>query len=460
MLGPAGRDSMLDVQSIRGVLESVGLLFLSYSSSFLSKQRYKIFLVGFLLPMIPWYLYLALKQLFPSGRRVSFFFLISVCGVMLGVMILVIVQSVMGGFGMTYREKIVATNGHLRIETGEVIFGYSELLNSITANPAVRAAAPYAQGVIMLQHDNRPAFPILRGIDIELEPEVIPINEFIIIGGLDGLDDDSVLLSNGLAASIGATLGSEIEIYTPLMLEKIKQDEILLPRELSVAGIYETGWNDFDSNTMVGTLRLMQELYNLRGGILGITVRLKPGYDEEQVAREMSSQFPPPNRVLTWLDMYEDLLWILRLEKNMMFFLLIFIVIVAAFVIAIAQLLTVLRKTREIGLLAALGGKPRQLMACFCFQGFFIGVLGTALGILVALVALYFRNDIIYGFSKLTGSEEVLLRFYQFARLPVHYTSGDFIVISVSALLLTTLAGLIPAWRAARMKPAEALRSE
>ena len=460
MLGPAGRDSMLDVQSIRGVLESVGLLFLFYSSSFLSKQRYKIFLVGFLLPMIPWYLYLALKQLFPSGRRVSFFFLISVCGVMLGVMILVIVQSVMGGFGMTYREKIVATNGHLRIETGEVIFGYSELLNSITANPAVRAAAPYAQGVIMLQHDNRPAFPILRGIDIELEPEVIPINEFIIIGGLDGLDDDSVLLSNALAASIGATLGSEIEIYTPLMLEKIKQDEILLPRELSVAGIYETGWNDFDSNTMVGTLRLMQELYNLRGGILGITVRLKPGYDEEQVAREMSSQFPPPNRVLTWLDMYEDLLWILRLEKNMMFFLLIFIVIVAAFVIAIAQLLTVLRKTREIGLLAALGGKPRQLMACFCFQGFFIGVLGTALGILVALVALYFRNDIIYGFSKLTGSEEVLLRFYQFARLPVHYTSGDFIVISVSALLLTTLAGLIPAWRAARMKPAEALRSE
>ena len=460
MLGPAGRDSMLDVQSIRGVLESVGLLFLSYSSSFLSKQRYKIFLVGFLLPMIPWYLYLALKQLFPSGRRVSFFFLISVCGVMLGVMILVIVQSVMGGFGMTYREKIVATNGHLRIETGEVIYGYSELLNSITANPAVRAAAPYAQGVIMLQHDNRPAFPILRGIDIELEPEVIPINEFIIIGGLDGLDDDSVLLSNALAASIGATLGSEIEIYTPLMLEKIKQDEILLPRELSVAGIYETGWNDFDSNTMVGTLRLMQELYNLRGGILGITVRLKPGYDEEQVAREMSSQFPPPNRVLTWLDMYEDLLWILRLEKNMMFFLLIFIVIVAAFVIAIAQLLTVLRKTREIGLLAALGGKPRQLMACFCFQGFFIGVLGTALGILVALVALYFRNDIIYGFSKLTGSEEVLLRFYQFARLPVHYTSGDFIVISVSALFLTTLAGLIPAWRAARMKPAEALRSE
>lgn len=410
--------------------------------------------------MIPWYLYLALKQLFPSGRRVSFFFLISVCGVMLGVMILVIVQSVMGGFGMTYREKIVATNGHIRIETGEVIFSYSELLNSITANPAVQAAAPYAQGVIMLQHDNRPAFPILRGIDIELEPEVIPINEFIIIGGLDGLDDDSVLLSNALAASIGATLGSEVEIYTPLMLEKIKQDEILLPRELSVAGIYETGWNDFDSNTMVGTLRLMQELYNLRGGIHGITVRLKPGYDEERVAREMSSQFPPPNRVLTWLDMYEDLLWILRLEKNMMFFLLIFIVIVAAFVIAIAQLLTVLRKTREIGLLAALGGKPRQLMACFCFQGFFIGVLGTALGILVALVALYFRNDIIYGFSKLTGSEEVLLRFYQFARLPVHYTSGDFIVISVSALLLTTLAGLIPAWRAARMKPAEALRSE
>ena len=418
--------------------------------------------VGFrlLALMMPWYLYLALKQLFPLGRRISFFFLISVCGVMLGVMILVIVLSVMGGFGMTYREMIVDTNGHLRIESGEVISDHEELLERLSSNPAVRAAAPYAIGVFMLQYENRPALPYLRGIDIDLEPEVIPVKSFMREGTLDDLDDDSVLLSRSLAASVGARRGSLVEVYSPLMIERIREDEVLLPRELRVAGIYETGWNDFDSNTMVGTLRLMQELYDLGSGVHGIAVRLQDGYDEQEVARAIEEDLGAPLRVLTWLEMYEDLLWILRLEKNMMFFLLIFIVIVAAFVIANAQLLTVVRKTREIGLLAALGGKPHQLVACFCFQGFFIGLLGTALGIAAALVALYFRNDVVHAILRLTGGEEVLVQFYQFAQLPVHYDPQDFLVISISSLVLTTMAGLVPAWRAARMKPAEALRSE
>ncbi len=409
---------------------------------------------------MPWYLYLALKQLFPSGKRVSFFFLISVCGVMLGVMILVIVQSVMGGFGQTYREKIVQTNGHIRIESGEAIYDYQSVLDLVSGMEEVKGASPYAQGVVMLQHDNRPAFPVIRGIDVEREPSVVPMQDFLRLGSLDDLDDDSVLLSRALAASIGATLGSTIEVYTPLMLARLKDDELLLPRELQVVGIYETGWNDFDSNTMVSTLRLMQELYNLEGAAHGIALRLYPDIDEAKVADDLNGILIGGKRALTWLDTFGNFLWILEVEKNMMFFLLIFIVLVAAFAIANAQLLTVLRKTKEIGLLVAIGGQPRQLVACFCFQGFFIGLLGTALGIAVAMVALYFRNDIIHGFAGLTGSQEVLVKFYQFAQLPVHYTVGDFVVISVSALVLTTLAGLVPALRAANMKPAEALRSE
>ncbi len=410
---------------------------------------------------MPWYLYLALKQLFPSGRRVSFFFLIAVCGVMLGVMLLVIVQSVMGGFGQIYREKIVETNGHIRIESGEVMYDHENLLDILSGRPEVAAALPYAHGVVMLQHDSRPAFPAVRGIDMEREGEsVIPIEDYLILGGLSDLDDDAVFLSRSLASSIGATLDSTVEVYTPLIIDKLNQEELILPRELKVAGIYETGWHEFDSNTMLTTLRLMQELYNLEGGVHGVAVRLKPGYDEEKVAALLREKISPPNRPMTWLDMYEDLLWILKLEKNMQFFLLLFIVIVAAFAISNAQLHTVVRKTREIGLLGALGGQPRQLITCYCFQGFFIGVFGTLLGVIVGLVALHFRNDIIHGFARLTKSEDVLVRFYQFAEIPVHYTGNDFIAICVSVLFLTTLAGMIPAWYAARMKPAEALRNE
>ena len=409
---------------------------------------------------MPWYIYWALRQLFPTGKRVSFFFVISVSGVMLGVWILVVVQSVMGGFGMTYREKIVEINGHIRIETGEVISFYEPVLEAIRKDASVKAAAPYAQGIVMLAFENRPKFPFLRGIDLEQEREIVPIEEFLMVGSVADLDDDSLLLSRSLAASIGAELGSTVEVYTPLMLERLKQDEVLLPVELRVAGIYETGWHETDSNTILGTLRLMQDLYNLGRGIHGISVALHPGEEEGEVAERLRSNLPLGNRVLTWIEMYENLLWVLRLEKVMMFFLMIPIVVVAAFAIANAQLLTVTRKTREIGLLGALGGKPRQLIACFCFQGFLIGGLGTGCGIAFALVFLRFRNNIVYWIARILRSEEVLIEFYQFSELPVHYAKFDFIVISCSTLVLTTLAGLIPAWRAARLKVAEALRIE
>lgn len=415
---------------------------------------------------MPWYLYLAIKQLFPAGKRVSFFFWISVLGVALGVWILVVVQSVMGGFGQIYREKIVETIGHIRIESGTVMYDYRKILDYLDKQPSVEGAAPYGNGIVMLQHKNRPAFPGIRGIDIEREKKVIPLEKFMWLGSVDDLDDDSVLLSKGLAASVGATLGSTVEVYTPLMLELLDEDEVLLPRELRVVGIYETGWNDVDKNSMTCTLRLMQELYNMqRGengkkGVHGITVKLKPGYDEEKVAEEFEKDLFPPNRVLTWLDIWEDYLWVLQLEKNMMFLLLIPIVLVAAFAISNAQLLTVIRKTREIGLIGAMGGRPSHLAAAFCFQGFIIGLVGTALGFLTAWVFLFYRNDIIHGFAKLMGTDEVLVKYYQFANLPVHYTAMDLTIISLSALFLTTLGGLIPALRAAKMKPADALRSE
>jgi lipoprotein-releasing system permease protein len=312
----------------------------------------------------------------------------------------------------------------------------------------------------MLQHGDRPTFPTVRGIDVDREGEVIPLDKFLIVGSISDLDDDSVLLSRSLAASIGAAMGVTVEVFTPLMLEKLKEDEVLLPRELQVAGIYETGWADFDKSTMVSTLRLMQELYKLEGGAHGVSVRLHPGADEESVAARLEEGLSPPNRALTWLDMYEDWLWVLELEKNMMFVLLIPVVVVAAFAIGIAQLLIVIRKTREIGLLGAIGGRPRQLVACFCFQGLLIGISGCILGVALAMVFLYFRNDIVYLFATLTGSQDVLIKFYQFADLPVKVSARDLTVIILCSLAMMIAASLIPAWWASRMKPADALRNE
>ncbi len=409
---------------------------------------------------MPWYFYLALKQLFPSGKFISFFTVVSACGVTLGVMLLIIVQSVMNGFGEEIRTKIIDTGGHIRVMSGDIIRDYESLIDRVEAFEEVKAATPYGEGVVMVQSERRPSLPTVRGIDPLREGAVVPIDEYIIGGGIDDLYDDGVILSSGLASALGARVGSVIEVYTPLILERIKRDEILLPRELEVVGIFETGWHQVDENSMVVTLRLMQDLYGLNGGVHGVTLRLHEGHDVDRVTAQLNREFAGSPRAVSWMDANRDFLWILQLEKNVLFFLLLFIIVVAAFAITSSLLITVVRKTREIGLLGSLGGRPRQIAACFCFQGFFIGVVGTVFGILLALVLLHFRNDIVYRFASLTQSEEALQRYYEFAYIPLHYSTQDFAVIVTCSIIISTLAGLIPALRASRMKPTEAFRNE
>ncbi len=379
---------------------------------------------------------------------------------MLGVALLIIVQSVMNGFGHEIRSRIVDTNAHIRVEGGSILRDWEAVRAEIASDPAVKIASPYAHGVVMAQKDNIPAFPLIRSIELEPELEAIPVERYLRSGHMDLLDDDSVFLSSGLAFTLGARPGSVIEVYSPLMLERLKREELLLPRELEVVGIFESGWQQVDDNTMLVTLRLMQDLYGLQNGVHGIAVRLHPGHDADTVARRLNDRLPMPYLARSWMDTNQDFLFILQLEKHVLFFLMLFIVVVAAFSITSSLLITVVRKTREIGLFGALGGRPREIAACFCFQGFLLGLAGTGLGVVLALTVLHFRNDIVSTFAQITQSEEALRRFYQFVDLPVYFEVRDFVVIVGSAVLISTFAGLIPAWRASRLKPTEAFRSE
>lgn len=411
---------------------------------------------------MPWYLYLALKQLFPSGKRFPFFTAISILGVALGVALLVISTSVMGGFGREIRRMVVDTQGDVQVRANGYITRPGELLAHIRKVPGVVAATPFAEGVVMIECERKPAFPGIQGVDLASVDQVIPLSGYIRAGSLDDLDDDSVILSAKLATSIGAHLGSTIEVYTPLLLEKLKNDEVILPRELRVAGIFEIGHDQLDSSLVIGTLRLMQDLYGLGAGVHGINIRTEPGIDADEMAARINDTLPLRSgvRARSWIEINQDFLFVLQLEKNMIFFLLTFIIIVAAFSVTSSLLISVVRKTREIGLLGALGAKPRQVAACFCFQGFLIGAAGTVVGLALGFGALHFRNDMVAVFTRLTSSEEVLVRFYQFSNLPAYTSAGDVWAIVLCSVVISTLAGLLPAWRAARLKPVEALRSE
>jgi lipoprotein-releasing system permease protein len=242
---------------------------------------------------MPWYLYHALKQLFPSGRFFSFFSLMSIVGVMLGVCVLIIVQSVMNGFGEGIRQRLTETQGDIRIRSNAVV-----------------GASPYTEGVIMLQYLNRPQFPFVRGIDPWSEEPVVPIDKFLTVGSMDDFDDEGIFLGEGLAYSLKAGAGSIVEVFTPLMLEALKQDEVLLPREFKVVGLFRTGSPQVDGNTMITTLRVMQELYGLEDGVHGIVLKLRPGLDAYAYSADLEREVLRPGlQAVSWIESNEEFLY-------------------------------------------------------------------------------------------------------------------------------------------------------
>jgi lipoprotein-releasing system permease protein len=314
---------------------------------------------------------------------------------------------------------------------------------------------------VLLQHQQQPVFPGIRGIDVNTEASVIPLDEHLIRGDVEDLDDYTVFLGASMARSIGADMGDAVEIYTPLMLERIKEDAILLPRELEVAGIIETGRHEIDARAVIVTIRLMQELYALGDGIHGVALRLEKNAPPAQVvADRLNQNLAGENRALPWYQLNREFLFIIGLERTMSLFVTIVILLVATFSITVSLMMSVIRKTREIGLLVAMGGRPREVAWSYTLQGFFIGISGSITGLLLAMFLLNFRVPIMNAFMMLTNSRDAVLQAYGFANLPIHYNASQIIFALVFAVILSTLAGLLPAWRASRLKPADALRSD
>lgn len=411
---------------------------------------------------MPWYLYLALKQLFPTGKRLSFFTAISILGVALGVATLVVTNSVMGGFGYEIRRMIIDTQGEVQIRARSLIENADGVVEAVGKVPGVAGVTPFAEGVGMLEYGRKPAFPLIQGIDVNRVNDVVPLNRFIRVGSLDELDDDTVILSSQLAYSLGVLVGGKVTISSPLLIERLKNDEVFLPRELVVVGIFEIGHQQLDANTVIVTLRRMQDLYGLGEAVHGLNVKIADGLDADAMAARINAALPaePEMRARSWLDANSEFLFVIQMEKNLVSVLLLFIILVASFSIMSSLLTTVVRKTREIGLLGALGASPRQIAACFCVQGFLIGLIGTATGLALGFGFLHVRNDVLLAFTKLTGSQETLERFYQFSNVPAHMESSDLVLIIVGTIVISTLAGIFPAWRASKLKPVEALRNE
>lgn len=409
---------------------------------------------------MPWYIYIALRHLFPQRRLPTFFTLLSVIGVAVGVMVLIVVISVFNGFGYQIRKVVAETSGDLKLISGGIFEDYEGKIETLLQNPLVKAASPSAFGVVMLQEGNRPIFPNVQGIEVDAARQVVPLDGYVTSGSLDELDDDSLLISSGVSYTLRLGVGDEVEIYSPLMLEKLKREEVLLPRVMRIVGVFETGFGKIDENLIITTLRCMQDMYGMGEGAHAINIKLVNTADPEAAAASIQSMFKPPYRVSSWLESNAEYLAIIEFEKRMMFFILLFIVIMGSLSISTSLMTTVVRKTREIGLFASMGATRGQIAACFCAQGLAVGVFGTAAGFALALTALSFRDSITDAIFWMIGSKQQTVEFYFFSQLPVHRDPGDLLIIAVFSVSIATLAGLLPAYRASTLKPVEALRNE
>lgn len=406
-----------------------------------------------------WWLYIALKQLFPTGKIASFFAAVSVLGVALGVLGLFGTQSVMNGFHEQIGEKLRDTTGDVIIrKNGRTMFGLEKLVADLKKTAGVKTVEKVARGPVMMLANNVPTFPILRSYDTVSEECALPIREksYVKLGDISNLDDDSIILGQRLAANAGITVGDTVEIVSPTMLDKIKKDEVPMPAQLEVVGLLMTDYSEVDSNVALVSLRRMRELYGLGNGTHALVLRLDDNADCTKTAREIQKKLSFPMRASTWLTSNEAFLRVIKMEKVMMSLIIVLIILVASFSICISLYTSVLRKTREIGLMGAMGARPCQIAAMYCFQGFVIGVCGALAGLGLTWLVLTFREPIV----QLVVGREALIEFYHFAHLPVKYELSDALWASGFSVVLCTLAGLLPAIRAARLKASEAMRNE
>ncbi len=358
-------------------------------------------------------LFLALRYLKPRRTFVSVITLISVLGVTLGITVLVLTISVMTGFDQEMKRKVVGFDAHLVIKNYGLIEDWREVAAQVkAASPEVLALSPTVFGPVIVDFRDQRMAPKIRGVDGKLEAQVTDIKNSIIAGEFN-LDGPNTVLGAELARTLGATVGDKITIYSPSNLKEIidqldtseksgdkaskdqtlsKVRQLILPTEVTVTGIFSTGRFPYDSEILFVPLYLGQELYGLRDSVHFLAARTKDAYHAEAVKAVLAEKLPEPLFALTWMDLNRTLFDAVRLERTVMFFLLFFIVVVAAFGIMNTLITVTVQKRREIGILKALGARTKQVIWVFLAQGMVVGFFGNIIGLSLGLFLVHFRN--------------------------------------------------------------------
>jgi lipoprotein-releasing system permease protein len=400
-----------------------------------------------------------------SETFISLITVISVLGVMIGVMTLNVVMAVMTGFEETLRDRLLGINAHVAlVKSGDQLRDYEQLLERVRKESGVVAAAPTIYGQVMVTSGPRVSGVFVRGVDPDQVNRVVDIEKYVKEGSLQELkkpqaiqvEDRTVLLPGvilgvRLANQLGVFRGSPIQVVSPLgsptaigVIPKV--------RRFVVVGIFDSGMSEIDSTLVYMSLGDAQKFFELGDAVTNIEIRVQDVYQAKMVADSIQRKLGFPYLTEDWSRLWPNLFSALKLEKTVYFLVLLLMVLIGAFNIISTLIMVVMEKRKDIAILRSMGATRAGIRKIFLIKGCVIGVVGTALGVLFGLAICLLIQK--YRFIELP--KDVFL----ISTVPVRIYWSNFLLVGFASLGVCLLASIYPARQAAKLDPVEIIRYE
>ncbi|MBW2064412.1 MAG: lipoprotein-releasing ABC transporter permease subunit [Deltaproteobacteria bacterium] len=388
---------------------------------------------------------------------VSVITVISVVGVMMGVMALIVVLSVMNGFRQDLMSKILGVNSHLLVLSYEGAFSrYGEVARKVQSVRGVVATTPFIYGQVMVNSLGTASGAYLRGLDTNTATKVIGIKGMIKEGALSSLDKThqgfpGIIIGKELAGRLGVRPGDILTVISPFG-KLTPLGRVPSTRKYMITAIFDSGMYEYDSSLVFISLKEAQDFLGMGDRVTGLEVRVTEVEKADRIGEAISEKLGMPFWTKDWKLMNRTLVSALRLEKITMFIILTMIVLVGALNIISTLVMVVMEKTRDVAILRAMGATARSIMNIFMLQGLLVGMAGTIAGLASGLGLCKVLAK--YKFIRLPSD------IYYISTLPVRVELSDVVFVALSAIVISFLATIYPSWHASRLNPVEALRYE
>lgn len=399
-----------------------------------------------------------------AKRRTGFISFISgasVIGIAVGVIALITTIAVMTGFQEEFRNRLLGMVAHATVSgVGDSMPDWQHAVQLAHADKRVLGAAPYIERPAMLQGEHEQGV-LLRGVLPEHESEVSVLAKKMVRGKLSDLKPGKfgIVLGNEVAQTLGVDVGDHVTVF---VAEFHTTPVGALPRfkRFTVVGIFEAGMQEYDSGLAVLHLQDAQRLLRMGDGVTGVRLKLVDMFQAGTVARDLADRMGGMYQVRDWSRDNANMFSALKMEKTVMFVILSLIIVVAAFNLLSSLVMLVTDKQADIAILRTLGMRSRTIMGVFMVQGTLIGTLGIMLGVVGGVLLTRNLDHVVHLIERVTGTQVMPADVYYITGLPTVLEWRDVVTIAAVGMLLCFLATIYPAWRAAKVDPANALRYE